>query len=268
MGSSLDTVQFICDQAGPAAPLTFRKMFGEFALYLDGRVVALVCDDQVYLKPTAEGRQFLGAVPEGSPYPGCRPFLMLAAELDDPERLAQAFRITAQALPAPKRKPSAAAKAVRPKSPVVKNVVVQLRRAGGMSSIPVPFDPKAVFGKVRAPVKVTLRGHAFHSTIFSMHGRISIPLRASHCEAAGLAGTEKVKVRIELDTEPRTVKAPADLLKALKSGDGLMQRWKDLSFTHQREHVEAIEGARKPETRTRRIAAAMKMLRDRPARKR
>jgi hypothetical protein len=244
-------------------------MFGEFALYLDGRVVALVCDDQLYLKPTAEGRQFLGAVPEAPPYPGCRPFLVLAAELDDPERLAQALRITAQALPPPRPRPPPATKRPAPKpAPIVKNVVVQLRRAGGMSSIPVPFDPKAVFGKVRAPVKVTLRGHAFHSTIFSMHGRISIPLRASHCEAAGLAGTEKVKVRIELDTEPRTVKAPADLLKALKSGDGLMQRWKDLSFTHQREHVEAIEGARKPETRTRRIAAAMKMLRDRPARKR
>ena len=110
MGSSLDTVQFICDQAGLGARLTWRKMFGEYALYVDGKVVALVCGDQLFVKPTLPGKAFLGAVPEGSPYPGCRPFLLLSAELDDPERLNMAFAITADALPAPKPKVRAAPK--------------------------------------------------------------------------------------------------------------------------------------------------------------
>jgi TfoX/Sxy family transcriptional regulator of competence genes len=254
-------------------------MFGEFALYLDGKVVALVCDDQLYLKPTAEGRQFLGTVPEASPYPGCRPFLLMSAELDDPERLAAALRITADALPLPKPKAKARRKAstsVPASTPadktipasVARTATVKLHRDGAMCSIPVPFDPKAVFGKVRAPVSVTLNGYTYRSTIFSMHGRVFIPLRASHREAAGLGGTEKIEVRIARDDAARTVKAPADLLAALKKRSGLLERWKQLGYTHQREHVEAIEGARKPETRQRRIAAALTMLAAKPANRR
>jgi hypothetical protein len=143
-------------------------------------------------------------------------------------------------------------------SPPAKTVRVQLLR-GEMSSIPVTFDPKAVFGKVRAPVKVTLNGYSYRSTIFSMHGRVFIPLRASHREAAGVQEAATLQVRIELDTEERTVELPPDLRKALTAaGKSAMAHWKKLSFTHQREHVEAVEGARKPETRTRRIAAVVK----------
>ena len=123
MGSSLDTVQFICDQAGLGHRLTYRKMFGEFGLYLDGKIIALVCDDQLFLKPTPEGRAFLGPVPEAPPFPGAKMFPLLSAELDDPERLAQAFEITARALPEPKlkmaKKKKAKAKAA-PKKKVTK----------------------------------------------------------------------------------------------------------------------------------------------------
>jgi TfoX/Sxy family transcriptional regulator of competence genes len=102
VGTSLDTIHFICDQAGLSTRLTFRKMFGEYALYLDGKVVALVCDDQLFLKPTPEGRAHLGEVTEGFPFPGARAFFLLSAELDDPERLREALQITARALPEPK----------------------------------------------------------------------------------------------------------------------------------------------------------------------
>ena len=112
MSSSLDTVQFICDQAGLGSRLSYRKMFGEYALYLEGKVVALVCDDQLFLKPTLEGRAHLGAVPEAPPYPGSKPFLLLSAVLDDPERLNAVLEITARVLPAPKVKVQ-----VRKKSP-------------------------------------------------------------------------------------------------------------------------------------------------------
>lgn len=138
---------------------------------------------------------------------------------------------------------------------------VTIFRDGSTCYIPVPFDPKPVFGKVRAPVKVSLNGHAFRSTIAAMgEAGCMIPLRKSHREAAGLEGGETLPVTLELDTEERTVEAPEDLLSALRATRGALEAWRALSYTHQREHVEAIEEARKPETRARRIAAAVKMV--------
>jgi uncharacterized protein YdeI (YjbR/CyaY-like superfamily) len=67
-------------------------------------------------------------------------------------------------------------------------------------------------------------------------------------------------VRVDLDTDERAVTPPADLVKALKAAPPAWDRWRELSFTHQREHAEAVEGARRPETRARRIAAAVAML--------
>lgn len=137
-------------------------------------------------------------------------------------------------------------------------------REGSACFIPVPFDPKPVFGKVRAPVKVTLNGYTYRSTIASMGEGPCIPLRRSHREAAGLEGGETLPVTLELDTDTREVTPPADFVRALKAR-GAWERWRALSYTHQREHVEAIEGARKSETRTRRIVAAVKMIAARPA---
>ena len=125
---------------------------------------------------------------------------------------------------------------------------------------PVTFDPKPVFGKTRAPVKVTLNGYTYRSTISTIGGPPCIPLRKSNREAAGLEGGETITVRLELDTEKREVTPPADFVKALQAA-GAYEGWRGLSFTHQREHVEAIVGAKKPETRARRIERAVKMVR-------
>jgi hypothetical protein len=141
-----------------------------------------------------------------------------------------------------------------------KTVRVQIHSSDGMCCIPVPFDPKAVFGKVRAPVKVTLNGYTFRSTIGSMKGVTAIPLRRSHREAAGLNGDETLRVTIALDTEAREVVEPDDLRTALEGQPALLERWKALSYTHQREHADAIEGAKKPETRARRIDNTLKAL--------
>ena len=73
MTTRADTVRYILDQAGLGDRLTSRKMFGEYALYLDGKVVALVCDDQLHLKPTEAGRGSLGDVTLARPYPGAKP---------------------------------------------------------------------------------------------------------------------------------------------------------------------------------------------------
>ena len=132
-------------------------------------------------------------------------------------------------------------------------------RDGGICFIPLTFDPKAVFGKLRAPVKVTLNGYTYRSTIAAMGGPPCIPLRKSHREAAGLEGGETISVRLDLDTEPRIVKPSADLIKALKAAS-VWDRWQKLSYSHQREHVEAIADAKKPETRTRRIERAVQMV--------
>lgn len=129
-----------------------------------------------------------------------------------------------------------------------------------MCFIPVPFDPKLVFGKVRAPVKVTLNGYTFRSTITAMGGVTRIPLRKSNREAAGLDGTETLPVRIELDAEKREISIPADLQRALDGSPRAVERWEALSFTHRKEHVEAIEGARKAETRARRVASLIALL--------
>ena len=129
-----------------------------------------------------------------------------------------------------------------------------------MCFIPVPFDPKPVFGRVRAPVKVTLNGYTYRSTIASMGEGPCIPLRKSNREAAGLTGGETIEVRLDLDDEKREVTPPPDLLKALEASPSALDRWNELSFTHQREHVEAIAAAKRPETRQRRIDAAVRAV--------
>lgn len=140
---------------------------------------------------------------------------------------------------------------------ITRSYKTKLLRDGSMCAIPVPFDPKLVFGKVRAPVRVTVNGYTYRSTIAAMGGPPCIPLRKSHYDAAGIDGDRSVDVRLELDEEERKVQPPSDLVKALKAVRGAWEQWQVLSFTHQREHVEAIEGAKKPETRARRIERAV-----------
>jgi hypothetical protein len=140
-----------------------------------------------------------------------------------------------------------------------KKFTTTIVRDGSMCFIPIPFDPKSVFGKIRAPVKVTLNGYTFRSTIAAMGGPPCIPFRKSNREAAGLDGTERLAVTLELDTEARVVTPPRDLVKALKAVPAAWARWQTLSYTHQREHAEAIEGAKQLATRARRIANAVAM---------
>ena len=148
-----------------------------------------------------------------------------------------------------------------------KTFQAKIVREGSMCLIPVTFDPKPVFGSVRAKVKVTLNGYTYRSTIASMGDGPCIPLRKSNREAAGLEGGETLRVTLELDTDKRVVTPPADLVKALKAKAGAWQRWGELSYTHQREYVEALEGAKKPETRARRLDASVRAVAARPAKR-
>ena len=141
-----------------------------------------------------------------------------------------------------------------------KTYKTEIVREGSMCYIPVPFDPRPVFGKVRAPVAVTVNGYTYRSTIAPMGGVTCIPLRKSNREAAGLEGGETVSVTLTLDEAPRDVDPPADLARALKAAPPAWDRWRELSYTHQREHAEAVEDAKKPETRARRIIKAVEMV--------
>lgn len=130
---------------------------------------------------------------------------------------------------------------------------------GSMTTIDVPFDPKAVFGKARAPVVVTLNGYRFRSTTFTMKGQRFVPLCREHREGAGVRAGQRLKVTLTLDEAPRVVKPPTDLVKALKAAKAL-DAFSAMSYTHQREHVQAIEDAKKPETRARRIQNCVAMV--------
>ena len=105
MASAQSTVDFLLDQMAEAGAVSARKMFGEYGLYCDGKMVGLICDDQLYLKPTAARRALVGAVTEGTPYPGAKPQLLIAGDRwDDPHWLSALVRATAAALPLPARR--------------------------------------------------------------------------------------------------------------------------------------------------------------------
>ena len=103
MATRADTIAHLRDALAPL-PLSARKMFGEYALYLDGKVVALVCDDQLFLKPTPGAQAALPGCPTGQPYPGAKLHLLVAEALDDPARVVLALKAIAADLPAPKPK--------------------------------------------------------------------------------------------------------------------------------------------------------------------
>src|SRR5262245_9317287 len=101
-------------------------------------------------------------------------------------------------------------------------------REGSMCFIPITFDPRRVFGMLRAPVKVTLNGYTYRSTIYSMGSGTALPLRKSNREAAGLDGGETLEVTLELDVEKREVKPPAEFVRALKALPPAWDRWREL----------------------------------------
>ena len=106
MATSERTIEFLLDQLGAVQGMRARKMFGEYALYCGEKVVALVCDDQLFVKLTAPGKALVGKrYAEGFAYPGAKASMLVGADdLEDHERLAELIRVTAAALPSPKPK--------------------------------------------------------------------------------------------------------------------------------------------------------------------
>ena len=116
MATEQDFVEYIRSQSGLGAELTYRKMFGEYAIYLHGKVIAFACDNQLYLKPTDAGRNALGKVSEHPPFPGAKRYFRIDEETEDRDLLRTVFQVTANALPLPRPKAPAKARAAA-KSP-------------------------------------------------------------------------------------------------------------------------------------------------------
>jgi DNA transformation protein and related proteins len=104
MASDLTFVEYVLGQVNEGDDVSFKKMFGEYALYYGDKVVALVCDNQLFVKPTVAGRDYLGQVTEAPPYKGAKPYFLLDDRLDDREWMSALIKVTAEELPAPKPK--------------------------------------------------------------------------------------------------------------------------------------------------------------------
>jgi TfoX/Sxy family transcriptional regulator of competence genes len=119
MASDQAFIEFVCEQLRGAGDISSRRMFGEAAVYLDNKVIGLICDNQLFIKPTQAGRAKIGVPTEAPPYPGASNWFVMA-DLDDPDFLAELACTTAAALPAPKpkakkKKPKTKSKAFRRK---------------------------------------------------------------------------------------------------------------------------------------------------------
>ena len=129
------------------------------------------------------------------------------------------------------------------------------------TGITIPFDVQKTFGtRARVPVRGTINGFPYRSTIFPMGGCFMMAVNRQMREGAGAKAGETVSVVMERDTEPRVVTPPADLARALKTNKDAQAAWDKLSYTHQKEYAQSVEEAKRPETRQRRIERAVEML--------
>lgn len=105
MPSQQSTIDFILDQITNTQTVHAKKMFGEYAIYYHEKVVALVCDDQLFVKPTHAGKAFMNNYIEAIPYPGAKPYLLISGDLlEDSDWLTQLIRCTALELPEAKKR--------------------------------------------------------------------------------------------------------------------------------------------------------------------
>lgn len=118
MASDQSFADYAADQIRGAGSIRTLKMFGEYGIYCDERVVALVCDNQLFVRPTAGGRAFIGTPAEAPPYPGAKPHFLVTDRLDDREWLTELIAVTVKEVPLPKpKKPKPAAGSKRAGGP-------------------------------------------------------------------------------------------------------------------------------------------------------
>ncbi|MBA3943076.1 MAG: DUF1905 domain-containing protein [Herpetosiphonaceae bacterium] len=131
------------------------------------------------------------------------------------------------------------------------------------TGVEVPPEIVASLGpSKRPPVRVTIKGHTYRSSVASMDGVFMLGISAENRASAEVAAGDEVDVDIELDTEPREVSVPPDFTEALDQNAEARQFFDKLAYSHKLRYVLWIEGTKKAETRQRRIAEAVSMLRE------
>jgi len=142
-------------------------------------------------------------------------------------------------------------------------LTVELQRTGGATTgfqIPDAFVAE-LGGGGRPKVATTVNGFTFRSSIAKMGGSYWLGVSADRRAEGGLEGGRTYDLDIELDAAPRVIETPDDLRAALDAEPAARDAWQKLSYSHQRQHVEAITSAKAPETRARRVAKAVEKLR-------
>lgn len=105
MATKQSTIDYLSEQLSELHTLRTHKMFGEYAVYCDEKVVGFVCDDQLFIKPIPEAKEFIGQVEEAPPYPGAKNYYLITADQwESSEWLKELIEVVAQALPLPKKK--------------------------------------------------------------------------------------------------------------------------------------------------------------------
>lgn len=104
MASDQSFVEMIVEQLQNCGEIRYRKMFGEYTVYSNDKVVGLICDNQLFIKPTVSGREFIGEPVEAPPYPGAKNSFLIGDKLENSEWLSELVRISEQELPKPKPK--------------------------------------------------------------------------------------------------------------------------------------------------------------------
>jgi hypothetical protein len=127
-------------------------------------------------------------------------------------------------------------------------------------AIELPFEPKEAFGKFRAPVCVEINDHLFRTTTFQKGGRDFVAVNRANREAAGIEVGDTISAEMELDTDVKQIDTPEDLKQALRRRKSAQAGWEKLSYEHQKEHVEALDAAKRPEIRKRRIHKILRLL--------
>lgn len=131
------------------------------------------------------------------------------------------------------------------------------------AGIKPPFDVVEVFQRRgRVPVKGTINGFPYRSSLMNMGDGHMMAVNAQMREGAHCQAGDTIDVVMELDEDERRVEVPAYLKKVIAADSAAKISWEKLSFTHQKEYVREIEGAKKPETRERRIASMIDALRN------
>ena len=139
---------------------------------------------------------------------------------------------------------------------------MRLERVGKTATMfRVPFDLKQAFGRARPPVRVTIRDHTWRTTPGIYDGVGHVVVNRAVKKATGVDAPDEVEVSMQLDSEPRTVRVPADLQAALAGDPEAKAAFARLSFSHRREYAEWVKEAKRPDTRQRRIAATVERVR-------